>query len=51
MSMCDLQYPKQSRVLAKLDDSTPLAVLISTDNGGTITAFAKFSLSALKAGD
>ena len=40
MHMCGIKYPQNSTVLAKLDDSTPVAVKLSLKKGGSVTVFA-----------
>ena len=47
MTVCDLHFPTNCTVLAKLTDSTPLAVQMPVENGGSLTVFATpFALSS-----
>ena len=47
MTVCDLHFPANCTILAKLTDSTPLAVQMPVENGGSLTVFATpFALSS-----
>ena len=47
MTVCDLHFPTNCTILAKLADSTPLAVQMPLENGGSLTVFATpFALSS-----
>ena len=40
MTVCGLTFPSNSTILAKLDDSTPLAVRVQISSAGSLTVFA-----------
>ena len=47
MTVCDLHFPANCTILAKLADSTPLAVQMPVENGGSLTVFATpFAISS-----
>ena len=47
MTVCNIQFPANCTVLARLGDSTPLAVQMPTESGGSLIVFATpFAISS-----